>query len=154
MCGSVEAKPVMTVAKPVMTAGDVARVCRLGREPADPTTRTRNAIMANLTKNSRSLQSYLFVSRFSGRCLAEAIVRSGGECACDLVQDPKDHFFSSSFRPQRVHRNMVAAMTRQSFLSRETLCQRPKLSLNPSEVALKDSAGRWLGKRDIVQRLN
>ena len=50
LLASVEAKPVMTV-------GDVARVCRLGWEPADSTTRTRNAIMASLTRNSRSLQS-------------------------------------------------------------------------------------------------
>ena len=42
-------------------------------------------------------------------------------------------------------------MMRQSFLSRERLRQKLKLSLNPGKVALEDIAGKRLRKRDIMQ---
>ncbi|CAE7251391.1 unnamed protein product [Symbiodinium microadriaticum] len=147
---------------PCLSVEELVRAVQIGWETTDATTRLHDRIMKRASSKNSSLWAY-FLSRFSGRVLAEKIAASGSklqgstmtelaEWACQLVQNKRD-LFSRSFRPQSIHGRMCQGMSREAFLSRDFLRKRLLLSLHPGRVTLKNSDGSWRRKRAIMQDL-
>lgn len=154
-------------ARPQLTVRELLQVMKINYELSDACTLLMQQVHkhAAVTKKNKFLVSYM-MSRFTGRKFLEYLAEYGPEgstvesilrAAWDKMAREPDFtgadFFSDGFNPQKRHGHTARHMTRECFLSLDTLKNTFHVSPRPTRVNLKNGENQPRDKREVMKQL-
>ena len=124
-------------------------------------------MVSSVPAAQRSLLSYV-LGRFTGRAFVDYAADKGlhgstvvdilSNAYCDMKADDREIggpecFFSDSFEPQDVHKNMACGMSKEEFLKADTLKKKFNVENEPVHLQLKDPSDAWRDKRAVMAEM-